>query len=134
MDRDEVIKKLYEEHPIDKIVEFNELDISDKLTKNAQYLTIYTEHFNREKAVLEQLIAIKDKIIGERYDHYRFNFDKELKPSEIEKYYLPKDQKILKINQMIQQQQWRVDFFGLCVKAIEKMQWNMKTYLDSLKI
>ncbi len=133
MDRDDIIKELYDQHPIDDIVSFSEIDISDKLALNAKMMVTYTELLNKEKEALERIISLKDKITGEQYDYYRFNYDKELKPSEIGKYYLPKDQKIININKILRRQQWRVDFFAMCVKAIDKAQWNMKNFLESIR-
>jgi hypothetical protein len=132
--RDDIIKKLLEEHPIDKIVSFSELDVHEKLSENSNMLVKYTELLNAERSQLDKVVALRDKKTGERYDHYRFHFDKELKPSEIEKYYLPKDDVVMKMNTLVQRQQWRVDFFQMCVKAIDKLSWSMKSFLEALRI
>lgn len=131
--RDDIIKELSEKYPIESIVSFSELDIHDKLASNASQQVIYTEQLNREREQLDKVIALRDKIIGERYDHYRFNYDRELKPAEVEKYYLPKDEKVMKANLLVQRQQWRVDYFAMCVKAITSQQWNMKNFLESIR-
>lgn len=131
---DEVIKSLYDEHPIDQLVSFSELDIHTKLSEHSQLLTLYTEHLNKERAKLEHIGSLRDSVIGKRYDYYRFNYDKELKPSEIEKYYLPMDEHVRKANSLYTKQSWRVDFFNMCVKSIDKMGWNMKNFLEALKL
>jgi hypothetical protein len=132
--RDEVIEKLLTEHPIEEMVQFSEIDVREKLEKNEFLVVKYTELLHKEKDIFDKIIAMKEKVVGERYDYYRFNYPKELKSAEIEKFYLPKDNKILKINKLLRSQQWRVDFFETAVKALTRMGWNMKSYLQAMKI
>jgi len=131
--RDEIMKELYETHPIDALVSFSELDMHEKLSANSQMVVKYTELLNAERAHLDRVTALRDKIVGEQYDMYRWNFDKELKPAEIEKYYLPKDPKVIKANLLVRRQSWRTDFFSMCVKAINSQQWNLKNFLEALR-
>ncbi len=127
------MEELYSEHPLDTICAFSELDIHEKLSRHSQMVVKYTELLNTERAHLDRVTALRDKIAGEQYDHYRWNFDKSLKPAEISTYYLPKDPKVIKANTLVQRQQWRVDFFSMAVKAINSQQWNMKNFLEALK-
>jgi len=122
--------KLAEEYKLEELVKFSEFDIQEKLMENSWQITRFTELYEKENDKLNQILAVKDKIVGTRYDHYRFNADKELRQSEIEKYYLPKDETIIKVNDIIRKQQYRVNFFSMCIKALEKLQWNMKNFLD----
>ena len=108
--------------------------MQDKLQKNPYLIVIYKEHYLKEKSILDKMISLKEKIIAEQYDHYRFNYDKELRPNEITTYYLNKDKKILQINNLIRKQQWRVDFFDMCVDGLTKQSWAMKSFLESLKL
>jgi hypothetical protein len=126
--------ELAEQYKIDELVKFSEFNIQDKLAENSWQVTKFTELYEKESDKLNQILALKDRVTGERYDHYRFNFDKELKQSEIEKYYLPKDEKIIKLNNIIRKQTYRVNFFAMAVKALEKMQWNMKSFWDIVRM
>ena len=131
--RDTVIEQLNIEHPITDIITFDEATVRDKLERNTFDVLRYQELYFKEKENLDKIIALKNKTMGEQYDHYRFGFDKVLTPAEIKSYYLPKDEKLIKINRLERQQQWRVDFFEVCYKAINNMGWNMKSYLQALK-
>jgi len=133
INREDVIDELLLEYPINDIVTFDESDVRDKLEMNAFEVIKYQELFFREKNELNKIEALKDKITGERYDYYRFGYDKVLAPAEVKSYYLPKDEKIIRINKLLRQQQWRVDFFEMCYKSINSMGWNMKSYLQALK-
>lgn len=127
---EDVINQLKTEYPIEELVQFNEFNIQEKLKESAFLILHYKEHYLKEKNQLERIIALKDKIIGEQYDKYRFNFNKELKGMEIKEYYLPKDEKVIKINRIYQKQLWRVEFFAACVEALVQQGWRMKAFLD----
>jgi hypothetical protein len=131
--RDEIIEELYKDHPLDEMIKFSEVDIQDKLQDNALLILQYTEFLYKEKDQLSKIENMRNVILGDRYDYYRFNYPKELKQSEIEKFYLPKDKKVIAINNIMRRQQWRVEFFEAAVKAITSMGWNMKSYLQSLR-
>jgi hypothetical protein len=128
-----ILEELHKKHPIDDIVRFSEIDLQDKLRDNAFMVVKYSELYQKELDTYNKISELKDRVTGRRYDHYRFNFNKELTPAEIKGYYLPKDKAIIKIDKLLRRQKWRVDFFDICVKAIDKMGWNMKTFWDSYK-
>jgi hypothetical protein len=132
-ERDAVITQLMAEHPIEELVSFNETNIQEKIQNNAYLVVKYTELYLKEKNIYDKISVLRDKIVGERYDHYRYNFDKELDARIIERYYLPKDEKIIRVNKILQKQGWRVEFFQTAVDALKKLQWNMKIFLDSMK-
>ena len=136
---DSVIKELNKEHPIEEMVKFNDANISDKIKDNTWLEVKYHDLYLKEKNELDSLLALKDKIVGERYDYYikgKLEDQKtlrEMTPKEIEKYYLPSDDKVIRINRLVQKQQWRVDFFDMCRKAFNQQGWRMKNFLDADK-
>lgn len=130
---EKIIDDLNKEYNIEEIVSFNETNLNDKLQNNPYLVLHFNELYLKEKNILEKLEEKRDQIVGECFDHYRFNYDKQLKTSEIEKYYLVKDVKILKINEIIKRQNIRVQFFDICRKSLEKQQWSMKSFIDATK-
>lgn len=133
MDYDTVIATLKTEFPIETLIQFNEFNIQDKLKDSAFMILNYRGLYQREKNKLDQIGALRDKILGERWDWYRFNSEKELKSNEIKDYYLPKDEKVIKVNKLYNKQQWRVDFFEACIEALINQGWRMKSFLDERK-
>lgn len=131
---EETMKKLKEEYPIEKIVQFDEFNINEKIKESAFMVLNYKELYLKEKNELNRIEALRDKIIGQRFDYYRFNFNKELKAIEIKEYYLPQDEKVIKINRLYQKQQWRVDFFEMCVDVLVKQGWQIKAFLEEKRI
>jgi len=51
-------------------------------------------------------------LAGECYDHYRFDEDRGLTKTEIEKYYLPKDKKVKQMKGILRKQKVKVEFFS----------------------
>lgn len=128
-----IIEELKVDHPIDELVKFSDIDIQEKLMENPFMIVKYRELYYRELAQLDNLNDLMDKLMGERYKHYRFEDEKEWSKPEIEKYCLPSDKKIQKMRKIIHKQEMRVRFFEMCYKAFEKQGWSMKSFIDTLK-
>ena len=133
MSEETILEKLHHEHPIDEMVKFSDMDISDKLTENPYMIVKYRELYYKELANLDKLEMLMDKLIGERYKYYRFQDDKGYTKVEIEKYCIPSDSKIIQMKKIINNQKIRVRFFEMAYKGFEKMQWSMKSFIDTLK-
>lgn len=129
-----IVNNLLKQYPIYELVEFNEFTIEDKLQKNASLLMQFKDLFMREKYQLDRIETLMEKIKGDLYDNYRFNSPKTLQKNEIENYYIPRDEKFLKIKKIYNEQKVKVDFFEACAKAIEKQSWNMKNFLEAQRI
>ena len=131
--REEILKELYDQYPIDELVRFSELDIADKLQDNSYYVVKFRDKLAMCLAEYEQLEEMLETLQGQLYNHYRFEYDRELDKTEIKNYYLPKDKKIIKMKRIMSRQKVKVDFFKFCVAGMEKQQWNMKNFLEALK-
>jgi len=128
-----MINELKKVHNIESMIEFNNLNIQDELQKNPYYIMKYKELYIREKSILDHIEDKYDKVVGERYHFYRFESDENMTKTEIEKYCLPKDEKIIKLKKIMRKQKIRVEFFDACYKAFEKRQWSMKTFSENLR-
>lgn len=126
----EIFDRLKEEHNIEEMIGFSEIDIAEKLQKNDFLIVKYKELYYKELQVLEILEGKMDALKGIRFKHYRFNDNYEYKTNEIEKYCFPSDKKIIQMKKIITKQQVRVRFFEMCYKSLEKQSWSMKTYTD----
>lgn len=131
---EKVIKKLYEDYPINELLQFDDTNIKERLQNNAYLILQYKGLWLKEKNELELIGKLRDKIIGEQFNQYRFNDKRELKPAEIKEYYIPSDTRVIRINRLYQKQQWRVDFFWAASEALIQMGWRMKSFLDEKRI
>jgi hypothetical protein len=129
--REEIINELKEQYPILDQCTFNEFNINDKLIENTKLYVQYKELYEHELFIYKQLEDKKDQLVGQRYDFYRFESDRNLGKTEIEQYYLPRDPKVKKMNQVLEKQKVKVDFFKLAMDSIEKLYWRMKEFLKS---
>jgi len=127
-EREEIWNKLKEKYPIDEQVKFNEFNINDKLQENMELRIKYQELYEHELFIYNQLLDKMDTLKGKRYDFYKFESDRNLYKSEIEQYYLPKDEKILKMKYQLQKQEQVVKFFKLCMESVEKLYWRIKEF------
>ena len=130
-ERDLIVEALKAEYPVEDIVSFNEFDLQDKLQQNAFIFIEYQNLYYKERAHLEYLQTLKDRLIGTLYNKFRFDDPRNLDKKEIEKYYIPNDKKMIELEKLIAKQQVRVEFFEIIAKAIEKLGWNIKNYLDA---
>jgi hypothetical protein len=128
------IDDLKKEYDIENIISFNEFNIQEKLQKNSYEIMKFHDLYLKAEAELNALKEIKDKKIGLLYNKLRFEDERSLTKTEIEKYYIPSNEEIIAINKLILKQTSRMDFFEMCYKTLEKMSWNMKNYLDSCKV
>jgi len=99
--RQEIFAQLYADHPIDEMVKFSDLDLQEKLQENPFWIVKFRDLFNKAQAEYAHLEVLMDKLAGERYDHYRFESEREIDKFEIKNYYLPKDKKIVKMKNIM---------------------------------
>lgn len=129
---DEVINELKAQWDVENLLGFNEMDIQEKLSVNSAKIWHFTELYNREKNDLDGIIELRDKLVCKRYEYYKTNADLLLKQSEIEKYYLPKDPEIIRMNNIVRKQKWRVEFYLGLKLALEKQGWNMMNFIKNV--
>lgn len=140
-ERDEIVRELLKKFPIQSLVQFNEFDIHDKLAANTDRYIEYYDHYLSEKKELEHLEELKIRLVGKIYDELRFptpdsknpNALKNLDKREIVEYYIPRDERYIRLIDIIERQKVRVEFFDLCSSALDKVGWRMKNFLDALK-
>lgn len=133
IERNKIYDQLEEEYPVEDVVSYNEYNVQDKLQEHAYILMEYNKLYNIENSKLENLYDKLEVLTGKQYDHYRFEYDRELTKVEIEKYYLPQDKKIRQLKRLIEKQKVRVEFFETALKGLRSMGWNMKTFCDNMK-
>lgn len=126
----EIFDRLKEEHNIEQMIGFSELDIAEKLQKNDMLIVKYKELYYKELQLYEVLERKMEALKGLRFKHYMFNDVHEWKSNEIEKYCFPSDEKIIKMKKILAKQQVRVRFFDMCWKAFNQMSWSMKNFND----
>ena len=129
---EKIFDKLKEEHPIDDLVKFNELTISDEIQKNDGLIVKYRDLYHKALSEMDRLTDLSEKLSGKRYEYYKFDDEKAWSKAEIEKYCLPSDEKMILMKNIIRKQEIRVRFFEMAFKAFEGRKWSMKMFLETL--
>ena len=125
---EEVIRQVEIDYKIEPLEQINEFNLQDKLANNALEQLKFQDFYNKEKNTLDILLRVKDVILGKMFDFYKFNYDKALKTSEIEKYYLPKDKRVIEIDNLIQKQGWKTEHLKARIAALSTEHWHLKDY------
>jgi len=131
--REEILADLYAEYPIDEMVRFSELDLQEKLQENPFWIVKFRDLFNRAQAEYVYLETLYEKCVGDRYDYYRFESERELDKFEIKNYYIPRDKKVIQMKNILSRQKVKVDFYKTCLQGMEQQGWRMKTFCDVLR-
>jgi hypothetical protein len=129
----QIFDTLKEEHNIEELATFTDLDIAEKLQKNEMMVIKYKELYFNELHQYEILERKMEALKGIRFKYYKFNDDNEWTKKEIEDYCLPSDEKIIKMKRILAKQQVRVRFFDMCWRAFNSLGWSMKTFSDREK-
>lgn len=132
-EEEKIVEELLSEHPIQEMVRFSDLDITQKLEENSFMIVRYKELYYKELATFENLETKYEKLIGLRYKYYRFEVDQAWTKPEIEKYCIPSDPKVLQMKGILARQKVKVRFFETCYKAFEQQGWRMKSFIDVMR-
>lgn len=128
INKDEILNKLQEEFDVIPLLEYNEFDVMEKLTKNPyyteQFRLLYLSHLGK----LERVELMLEERLAELYTELK-NGEVALTKVEIEKYYIPNDKKVQQVRRSIVKQKVRVGFFEAVYKAFDKQGWQMKQFI-----
>ena len=128
-----IIKGLKEKYPIDELVKFNELDISEKIRENTGLILKFRDLYHQSLSEMDRLTDLSDKLSCERYHFYRFEANEGWTKPEIEKHCLPGDKKMVQMKKILRKQEIKLRFFEMAWKAFENRTWAMKLFVETLK-
>lgn len=133
INENKILEELYDEYMIQELLQFNENNLSDKIKDNPFISEQFRLLYLKEAQILKRVEIIYETELGKKYDHYKYECEKNLTKTEIEKYYLPKEESIIKLSKLVSKQQLRTDFFESVWKALDKQGWMLKIYQQELK-
>lgn len=133
INENKLLEKLYADYRIQELIEFNEHNLMDKIKDNPFISEQFRLLYLKEAQNLKRIEIIYDTTLGKQYDHYKYNCEKTLSKTEIEKYYLPMDESINKLKDLLSKQQLRTDFFESVWKTLDKQAWVLKMFQQEMK-
>ena len=124
-----IFDELYQEHPIDEMVGFDETDIHIKLQENQLKVIHYKELYYVELDLYEDLERKMKALMGKRYKHYKFDVEEQWEKKEIVDYCLESDKSIIQMKKIMQKQKARVKIDSLKMDALRKCLVNWLKWL-----
>lgn len=132
INEDEIIKKIQLDFPsLYDDLEYNEYTIKEKLEKNPYLYQQFRLLTIKEKHRLKRIEIIMDEYIGKLYDSLRYG-EKALTKVEIEKYYIPKDENVIKFKKMYMRQYIIADTYETITDAFKQQNFGMNVYVKNL--
>lgn len=129
-----VLNELMKEYDIYYMLDFNQHNINEKISKNAYMQELFRLMWITEKAKLNKIQKKLDQITGEVYDKYKFHDSRNLSKVEIEKYYLPNDPEIKKQSSLHDLQEIKTWFFESLYSGFKNQGWLMNQFLKELNL
>jgi len=132
LNEDTLFGKLEEEYNVYDILMFNEFNLKDRLERNSFHYKDFRLKYLQELAKVELVRDRLDKVVGEKYKSLKEGAVT-LSKTEIEKYYLPTDEEVLKLKSLLRKQEIRAQYFEAVTQAFDKQSWNIKNFIDQNK-
>lgn len=129
LNEDTLFGKLEEQYNVYDILLFNEFTLKERIERNAFHYKDFRLKYLQELAKMEQVNDRLGKVISEKYQALKEGAVT-LSKTEIEKYYLPKDEDILKLKALLRKQEIKAKYFEIISKAFETQGWNMKSWIE----
>ncbi|MFW6007927.1 MAG: hypothetical protein ACOCP8_01570 [archaeon] len=134
INENKIISDLEKEYNIDELLYYDEYTIGEKLQENAYLVENFRLMAINEKHKLQKIEKKLSEKTGEIYDYYKYQDPRDLTKQEIERYYLPSNKELIKLKKMYEIQEHRVNYFEALCEAFKTQGFNMKHFLDNLKI
>ncbi len=133
VNEDEIIKELISQYPdLWDDLDYNEYTIANKIQHNPFMTEQWRLLLIKEKHKLHRIEILKDEYQGNLYHQLRFENDIKLGKQEVERYYLPKDEKLIKFFKLELKQQIRVEFYDSVYESFRNQGWLMKQFLIAI--
>lgn len=132
INEDKILGRLMELYPVQPLLEFDEITLNEKIEKAAYRQKEFRLKYLLECAKVETIKELYEKRAGEIYEQMK-NGEVTLTKTEIEKYYLPKNEELLRLKGNLRKQETIAKFFEIVADAFKAQQWNMKSYIENQK-
>lgn len=125
----EEIEKLKKKYNIVKEISFDEFNLKEKIKEQLQLEIKYYDLLKIFEFELEELEESLIELECDLFDKFKFENEKVLTKTEIEKFYIPKNEKVKEIKKEIRKKKKIVNFFTICYTASKNLKWNINSYL-----
>lgn len=127
---DDILKELQLEYDVFDLITINEFTVKEQIEKNPFYQEQFRLLFLKEKGKLMRLELLRDEYIGKLYDELKYKSDLNLTKTEIEKYYIPKDDMVIKMRKLELKTEIRMGFFDAVWESFKQQGWQTKMWIE----
>jgi hypothetical protein len=119
------------QYPVDQMVEFNEDNVKQKLSDNCMNIFKFKKLKILSEFKCKKIKSILEKCKSEQFEFYKYHFEKPLRTEEIIEFYFPRDEKIIKIEENLELENLKINFFQSCIEIFLE---QSKRMIDLIKI
>lgn len=135
IDENEICREVMLQHPeIWDQLDWNEYNLKERLEKNPYRYQQYRMLWLAERNKLKKIEILMDEYIGNLYDRLKYEGDKKLTKTEIEKYYIPKDEKVKKFRKLHLTQQIRTEVYEHVANAFKQQGFELNAYVKAMEL
>jgi hypothetical protein len=135
IDEDEICREVMLEHlSLWDDLDWNEYNLKEKLEKNPYHYQQFRLLWLGQKNKLRKIEMLRDEYVGKLYDKLKYEGDKTLTKTEIEKYYLPKDPQVMKFNRLCLRQEIRTGVYEEIANTFKMQGFAMGNYVKAMAI
>jgi len=135
IDEDEICREVMLEHlSLWEDLDWNEYNLKEKLEKNPYHYQQFRMLWLGQKNKLRKIEMMRDEYVGNLYDKLKYEGDKTLTKTEIEKYYLPKDPQVMKFNRLCLRQEIRTGVYEEIANTFKMQGFAMGNYVKAMQI
>jgi hypothetical protein len=115
-------------------LQWDEFNLKERLEKNPYHYQQYRMLWLAQKHKLRKVEILMDEYIGNLYDTLKYAGDKTLSKVEIEKYYLPKEKKVIKFKRAYMRQSIRTEIYEHISISFKNQGFEMNSYVKALQL
>lgn len=135
LSEDDIIIEIMKEYPdLYDLLNYTEFTVKERLEKNAFLFQQFRLLKIKEKHKLKRIEILKDEYTGKLYHQLRFENTISLGKIEVERYYIPKDERYIKFTKLYMRQQVRVETFEAIAQAFDKQGYAMANFIKNLDL
>jgi hypothetical protein len=135
IEEDAICQDVMRQHPdlFDEL-QWNEYNLKERLEKNPYQYQQYRMLWLKEKHNLRKIEILMEEYIGQLYDSLKYGGEKKLTKSEIEKYYIPKDDKVKAFRVRFMKQQIRAEIYEHIAISFKNQGFELNAYVKALDV
>ena len=135
INENDVCNEIMKQHPsLFYDLDWDEFSLKEALEKNPFHYQQYGMLWLIEKNKLLKIETMMNDYIGNLYDELKYKSDKKLGKTEIERYYIPKDEKVKKFKMLYIKQQMRTEVYEYIADTFKQRGFALNSYVKAMQL